>query len=59
MCEFDRFGRLRKERQSIHTHSILVCVCDERGLECFPELQCLKPRNEQTINDRIFSTTPS
>ena len=31
----------------------------ERSLECFPEWQCLKPRNEQTINDRIFSTTPS
>ena len=30
VCEFDRFGRLRKERQSIPTYSIRTCVRIER-----------------------------
>ena len=59
LCQFGRFSRVRRGRQSMHTHSILICMCNERGLECFPEWQCLKLRNEQTINDRVFSTTPS
>ena len=49
------------ERKTEYPHSQHSCMSIwwEKSLECFPEWQCLKPHNEQTINDRIFSTTPS